>query len=53
MIPKSLYKCWDIPSQKWYYTRAYSLSQAEVRLRNQILSANGRYKYEQLQKVIK
>lgn len=53
MKTKSLYKCWDIPSQHWYFAYAYSLSQADCLLRKQILSANGRYNYNQLQKVIK
>jgi len=50
---KSLYKCFDIISQKWYYTHAFSLQQANVLLRNQILAVNGKYNYTQLQKVIK
>jgi len=50
---KCLYKCFDIISQKWYYTHAFSLAQANVLLRNQMLAVNGRYNYTQLQKVIK
>ena len=53
MKAKSLFKAFDTISQKWYYTHAYSLQQADVLIRKQILAVNGKYNYQQLQKVIK
>jgi len=50
---KHLFKCFDIPSQHWYFCYAYSKAQAEVLLRNQILAVNGKYNYQQLQEVKK
>lgn len=49
-MKKTLYKGFDLYSQSWYFVYAYSIAQAEVFIRNQILKRNGKYNIVKIMK---